>query len=446
MFETADPKQPFLVLNRVDLFPDDEKVMVKLYQPLVGATAIALYQTLIQAFDPYSMLSDAEGIYTLQEQLDCSLKELFRSLHKLEGVGLVQTFLADNVVNQVLAFKLLKVPSAQEFFSTSLLASLLKEKVGIEKFSKLSHQFARASKLKQKEIPNAKDISASFLEVFRLPGEEAISPANEVLQAAKENDVPKIEKAQVNHDDHIDWNFMKDQYARYQIEPDQIEINKAQILGVIRTYGLTEQEFIDESLPTLHGDRNLNMRAIENLIADNYRSAHTRKQIKTELNNHANIASPSQISAKTKQLLVDANKLSPAEFLYQAKAEKGGFSSPSEKKVLNVLQNQYGLPSDLINILIYACLTYDSMVSSNLAYRIANDWLQHGVASSTQAMQYLEKRKKQRKYNQSRRFNTGKRVEKGTDWSKKKIKSNNQVDSEELKNFFKNLEDQDKSK
>ena len=62
------------------------------------------------------------------------------------------------------------------------------------------------------------------------------------------------------------------------------------------------------------------------------------------------------------------------------------------------------LPSDLINILIYACLTYDSMVSSNLAYRIANDWLQHGVASSTQAMQYLEKRKKQRKYNQSRRF------------------------------------------
>ena len=178
MFETADPKQPFLVLNRVDLFPDDEKVMVKLYQPLVGATAIALYQTLIQAFDPYSMLSDAEGIYTLQEQLDCSLKELFRSLHKLEGVGLVQTFLADNVVNQVLAFKLLKVPSAQEFFSTSLLASLLKEKVGIEKFSKLSHQFARASKLKQKEIPNAKDISASFLEVFRLPGEEAISPAN----------------------------------------------------------------------------------------------------------------------------------------------------------------------------------------------------------------------------------------------------------------------------
>ena len=101
MFETADPRQPFLVLNRVDLFPDDEKVMVKLYQPLVGAIAIALYQTLIQAFEPYSMLSDAEGIYTLQEQLDCSLKELFRSLHKLEGVGLVQTFLADNVVNQV---------------------------------------------------------------------------------------------------------------------------------------------------------------------------------------------------------------------------------------------------------------------------------------------------------------------------------------------------------
>ena len=56
------------------------------------------------------------------------LKDMFHSLHKLEAVGLVQTFLADNVFNNIIVFKLLQVPSADKFFATPLLASLLKEK------------------------------------------------------------------------------------------------------------------------------------------------------------------------------------------------------------------------------------------------------------------------------------------------------------------------------
>ena len=84
------------------------------------------------------MISEAKGIYSLQEQLDCSLKQMFNSLHKLEAVGLVQTYLSDNVFNNILVFKLLKIPSSDNFFSTPLLASLLKEKVGVPTFHNLS--------------------------------------------------------------------------------------------------------------------------------------------------------------------------------------------------------------------------------------------------------------------------------------------------------------------
>lgn len=445
MFESADPKQPFYVLNQIDLYPQDEEILIKLYQPLVGSTAIALYQTLIQNFDPYSILSDAEGIYLLQEQLDCSLKELFRSLHKLEAVGLVQTLLVNNVVNKVLAFKLLKVPSAQEFFATPLLASLLKEKVGENKFRQLSRYFAKQARRKQKEVKDAQDISASFIEVFRLPGDEAINPSTEVRQAAEENNVGQVAKAKINQHDPVEWGFMKDQFARYQIPAEEIDRKKEAIRGVMMTYGLTEQEFIDESLPSLHGQTELDMRAIENLIADNYKSSNTRQQINKEVTQKRQTASPESISSDKQQLLRDANRLSPAEFLYQMKAKRGGFSSPGEKRILNNLGTQYGLPSDLINILVYACLNYDSMVSANLAYRIANDWLQHGVASSTQALQYLEKRKEKQK-RQPRRYsyNQPKRVEKGTDWSKKKANTDTKVNSEDLKNFFKNLEGKNK--
>lgn len=440
MFETADPKHLYYVANRVRLFPEDEKVLIKLYQPLVGAVAVALYQTLIQNYDPYGIISDSKGIYSLQEQLDCSLKQLFNSLHKLEAVGLVQTFLSDNVFNNVLVFKLLQVPAADKFFATPLLASLLKEKVGVPTFHDLSHAFAQEAKLKEKPIKNAKDVSANFFDIFRLPGDEAITPSSDVVQAAQENKVHEVETAKVNDHDSIDWDFIKQEYSRYQIPASEIDLNKEQIRGLIQTYGLSEKEFVDESLPCLHGSYSLNMRDISNTLAENYKRTNTRENVQAQLNEGRKkaLAAIKDIDDNDKKLLKAANESSPAEFLYKLKTQKGGITSANEKQIINNLHTQYGLPEDLINILTYTCLTYDTVVSSNLAYKIANDWLQHGVATAIQALQYVKKRRNS--FGKKRPVRTyQKRVEKGTDWSKKKADRDAGISTEQLKNLFKDL-------
>lgn len=440
MFETADPKHLYYVANRVRIFPEDEKVLIKLYQPLVGAVAVALYQTLIQNYDPYGIISDSKGIYSLQEQLDCSLKQLFNSLHKLEAVGLVQTFLSDNVFNNVLVFKLLQVPAADKFFATPLLASLLKEKVGVPTFHDLSHAFAQEAKLKEKPIKNAKDVSANFFDVFRLPGDEAITPSSDVVQAAQENKVHEVETAKVNDHDSIDWDFIKQEYSRYQIPASEIDLNKEQIRGLIQTYGLSEKEFVDESLPCLHGSYSLNMRDISNTLAENYKRTNTRENVQVQLNEGRKkaLAAIKDMDDNDKKLLKAANESSPAEFLYKLKTQKGGITSANEKQIINNLHTQYGLPEDLINILTYTCLTYDTVVSSNLAYKIANDWLQHGVATAVQALQYVKKRRNS--FGKKRPVRTyQKRVEKGTDWSKKKADRDAGISTEQLKNLFKDL-------
>lgn len=440
MFETADPKHLYYVANRVRLFPEDEKVLIKLYQPLVGAVAVALYQTLIQNYDPYGIISDSKGIYSLQEQLDCSLKQLFSSLHKLEAVGLVQTFLSDNVFNNVLVFKLLQVPAADKFFATPLLASLLKEKVGVPTFHDLSHAFAQEAKLKEKPIKNAKDVSANFFDVFRLPGDEAITPSSDVVQAAQENKVHEVETAKVNDHDSIDWDFIKQEYSRYQISASEVDLNKEQIRGLIQTYGLSEKEFVDESLPCLHGSYSLNMRDISNTLAENYKRTNTRENVQAQLNEGRKkaLAAIKDMDDNDKKLLKAANESSPAEFLYKLKTQKGGITSANEKQIINNLHTQYGLPEDLINILTYTCLTYDTVVSSNLAYKIANDWLQHGVATAVQALQYVKKRRNS--FGKKRPIRTyQKRVEKGTDWSKKKADRDAGISTEQLKNLFKDL-------
>ena len=443
MFETSDPKHLYYVANRVTLFPEDEQILIKLYQPLVGAVAVALYQTLISDYDPYGIISDSKGIYSLQEQLDCSLKTMFTSLHKLEAVGLVQTFLSDNVFNNVIVFKLLKVPSADKFFATPLLASLLKEKVGEETFHELSHKFAKEAKLREKPIKNARDVSANFFDMFR----RFDNIANwDKIEAAKENKVHEEEVAQVNDRDAIDWDFIKEQYEVYQIPASEVDNKKNQIRSLMQTYGLSEKEFVDESLPCLHGSYELNMRDISNTLAENYKRINTREHVQKQVNEGRKkaLAAIKGLDDNDKKLLKEANESSPAEFLYKIKTEKGGIASAGERQIINNLHTQYGLPEDLINILTYTCLTYDTVVNSNLAYKIANDWLQHGVATAVQALQYVKKRRDSFGNGNNRRSRRNynyqnKRVEKGTDWSKKKVDTNSGISTAQLKDLFKDL-------
>ena len=409
MFETNDPKQPFFITNRVDIFPKDLRILIKLYQPLIGSLALAVYLSLNEDYSAQAMLSDAKGIYTLQEQIDCDIKKLFGALHKLEAVGLIQTRLLDNqIMGQVLCFELKRVPASSEFFATALLASLLKEKVGVTAFNKLSHEFARETKQNKSELSGIKEapnISASFMDVFHISDQEAIDPSVEVKEAAQENNYSSNNFATVNDQDQIDWDFMKQQFEIYQIAGSEIDQNKEAIRAVMRIYGLSEQEFVDEALPCLHGDYHLNMREITQTIANSIHGSDTRRHLQSKAKIPDKFDNNSQLNQEEQKLLQKAQTDTPAQFLYHLKTEKNDFVDASEYQVLDSLYNDKGISAELLN---------------------------------------MDKRKKAQEQRQSKRYSRfapRKIVEKGTDWNKQQPKVKSNVSSAELKEFFKNFED-----
>lgn len=444
MFETDNPKQPFFIANHIDLYPADLRILVKLYQPLIGSLALSMYLSLNEDYKSGAMLSDSTGLYALQEQLDCNLKSLFTALHKLEGTGLIQTRMIENeIMGKVLVFQLAKVPSSNEFFATPLLASLLKEKIGISTFQKLSHVFAQeaSQNLNQPNgLTTATDVSASFMDVFRLPDQEAIEPSIEVKQAAQENQIPKPVQASIKQDDKIDWDFMKQQFEIYQIPDTEIDRNREAIRAVMRTYGLSEQEFVDEALSCLHGDYQLDMSLIKKTIANSIHAQTTRDQLKRVTRTEETSPSNAHFSEQKQKLLQLAKSKSPAQFLYYLKTERHDYVDASEYHVLDSLYNEKGIPAELLNLLTYACLKSAPNISYRLANKILHDWLQHGVKTGEQALDYMNKREQNKgKYP---RYTQAKRVEKATDWSKKKAIVKSDVSSADLKNFFKNFEDQ----
>jgi replication initiation and membrane attachment protein len=433
MYTNPDPKQRYLIANQVKLDADQEEVLVKLYQPLLGAEASSLYHSLIQNYDPYVSWSDAAAVYLLQEQLDVSLAKFYQALHKLEATGLVESYLFTKLDQQFLVFKLHPVPTSAAFFSTPLLASLLREKIGDLRFQKLSRSFARKNKLANKDLGQGQNISASFFEVFSLPAAEAITPSKAVQEAARDNHQPELDQARVNQGNKIDWDLLISEFETYQIPAGEIKKNQAAIAGLMQTYGLSEQEFVDEVLPCLHGSYQLNLKQIAHYLADNIKLEQSRQQVESSLQ----LAPETKkiikgLGQKDQELIKRAYSLSPVEFLYQEKNQKGGFVSGKEKALANLLHVRYGLPNDLINVLIHTCLEYDSVFSANLANTIANDWLQNSITTAAKAVAYLKKRqqpggRKSKYYRRQTRT-----VEKGTDWSKKQAKTNLKLSDEKL--------------
>ena len=166
MYASTNPKQPFYVANKIELTNSDQQVLTKLFQPLVGIVATGLYTTLISEFDSVPIAGDYKTLYQLQDQTNTNLKNIFSSIHQLEAVGLLKTYLGQNpILGDVLIFKLLKVPSAGQFFNTFLLSSLLQERVGIVAFERLVKEFKSQEFI---GLKNAEDISAGFFDIYHL--------------------------------------------------------------------------------------------------------------------------------------------------------------------------------------------------------------------------------------------------------------------------------------
>ena len=67
-------------------------------------------------------------------------------------------------------------------------------------------------------------------------------------------------------------------------------------------------------------------------------------------------------------------------------------------------------------MIVHTCFEYDAVLTNNLADRIANDWLQQGITTPTEAIAYLKERKNKRSHQYYRA--PKKNIRKTTDWSK----------------------------
>lgn len=155
------PVDRYIVRGNGILHDFDRKVVTLLYQPLIGSRAFSLYMTLWGELDQ-QFLGDETTHHSLMAIMQCSLKDIYDERLKLEGIGLLKTYVNNAQDPKLFVYELQPPLTPEQFFNDGVLNVFLYNQVGRTKFHKLKQFFSVPSI----DTSRFSSITRSFNDVF----------------------------------------------------------------------------------------------------------------------------------------------------------------------------------------------------------------------------------------------------------------------------------------
>jgi len=154
------PADEFIVINKTTI-QDDRRILICLYEPLIGAVSVSLYNALCVYLDRLEMMSVEHTHNTLLNNMMISVNELVDARTKLEAIGLLKTYVKEGSVNSFV-YELYSPMSAKEFLENPILSTALYNAIGDTEYRRIKEFF----KTPTINIRNYEDITAKFTDVF----------------------------------------------------------------------------------------------------------------------------------------------------------------------------------------------------------------------------------------------------------------------------------------
>lgn len=155
------PADSYIVVNKSIITEVDKKILVDLYQPIIGNSAVSLYLTLLNDLEKNSFVTGELTHHHLLSVMQISLEDIVKSREKLEGIGLVKTYVKKGSVNNYV-YALYSPVSASEFLNHPILNMVLYNNVGKLEYKKIVDSY----KLPRIVLKDYEDISLKFDDVF----------------------------------------------------------------------------------------------------------------------------------------------------------------------------------------------------------------------------------------------------------------------------------------
>lgn len=371
------PADTYTIINQTILTEVDKKIIISLYEPIIGPIAVSLYLTFWADLDKLELMSKDFTHHHLMTILKSKLIDIENARKSLEAVGLLKSYIKRNDnINEYL-YELYSPLSASEFLNHPVLSVLLLNNIGENEYNILLNSYKKYNFNKS----DYEEITSSMNETFKSVNENVF-----------EENIRNTKKLGINIASSIDFELLESTLPKG--------------LVTSKTFNKKTKDLINQ-LAFIYNIDSVKMSEIIRLVIDEYgiinkdklRSA-TRKNY--EYNNNGSLPtivyrtqpdylkSPSgDLSNRGKMIHVFENT-KPYDFLKSR--NKGIKPTSRDLKILEHIAVDFDLPPGVVNVLVdYALLVNNGKLNNAYMEAIASTWSRKGIKTVEDAMNLAEK-------------------------------------------------------
>lgn len=380
------PADTYIVVNKTILNDSDRKILTMLYQPIIGSISTNLYNTLCLNLDKNEFMSDEFTHHSLMVNNKINLEDILEAREKLEGIGLLKTFVKEKEDSNSYVYELFSPLSANEFFSHPILNIVLYNNVGKKEYERLVLYF----KVPRVNLSEYEDITKSFDDVYSsVPSSSFI---NNLI------DVQEVSKNGIRLNYNFDYDLLISSFPKETINEKTFNKENRELIEYLSyIYNLDTLEIKDLIISSLNDKLMIDKVSLRK-NARNYYQYQNNGKLPTLIyqNQPEYLRSPEGKDSKRAKMVYTFETTSPYNFL---KSKYNG-SKPTSRdlKLIEDLMVDVGLKPGVVNVLIdYALRVNNNKLNKAFIETIAGQWKRLNIETADAAMNQASKESKSKK-------------------------------------------------
>ena len=377
------PLDIYQVINKSILNETDKLVLTMLYMPIIGNNSITLYLTLYSELSLNNYITRELSHHHLISTTGLGIKELTEARTKLEGIGLMKTYIKEEDINNYI-YELYSPISPNEFFNHPIFNMVLFNNIGKEEYNRLINYF----KVPKMDLKNYTDITAPFDMCFK---SECFTPLE------IEENIIKKETLKLNYELDFDFDVIIKSIPKSIFNSKCLNKSmKELIINLGFLYELDPLTMADLIKTALNEKGCIEKETLRKNVRKYYQFNNGNRLPSLIFKSQPEYLKSNKTDNTNRSRLIRVfENTSPYQFL-RAKY-KGARPTDRDMCILENLLVDLKLNPAVVNVLIdYVLKTNNNKLVKAYVDTIAGQWKRSGVETASEAMDFAEKEHKKK--------------------------------------------------
>lgn len=395
------PVDRYIVRSSSILHDYDRKILTLLYQPLIGSRCFSLYMTMWGELEQNRIWGEETTHHSLMAIMQSNLKEILEERVKLEGIGLLKTYVKHEDDTRLFVYELQPPLAPHQFFTDGVLNIYLYSRLGKNKFNQLKKFFSDSELALEEFTP----ITRAFNEVYDSvhpstmvkhmsdEAEQNLEPAMGQEWMERENSVPLAIKDDVFNFDLFFAGLSEVLIPKKAITPRVKEVIKK----LSYLYGIDALQMKNLVISSIGNDDSVNIDELRKAARDWYQFEQGDELPSLAERVHPAIhrTMENRKPATQEELLIARlETMSPRQLLIDISG--GAEPSISDLQVVEEVMFKQKLLPGVVNVLIYyVMLRTDMKLTKGYVEKIASHWVRKDIKTVKEAMELAKQEHRQ---------------------------------------------------